>query len=428
MRTRSIHKKKNWRKQTSIFYTMFFVFFSLLFISFIPAAKAAWQEPPQGCDPNTDPNNSACDVSAPINVSSAAQTKNGQLTVKDLVISDTLTILAGGTFAPPAGSITGTHIANNAITSAHIQNGQIQLEDVQSGIFLQATGDSTIQGSLTINSAGTRALIVNATGGTGIYASTNTSNPAMEIVSTAAASAVGTAARFSSNNTSAIVASTGGSGQSAIYTTAGNNSYALKAENTGSGKYTYLGGTNFSGEFFGNVYMNDSLQVVNNTSTNSLSVIGNANFLGTITLPNNSITSANITDGTITSSDIADNSIASTDIANGTVTSTDIADGTIATGDIANGAVTLGKTSFLTGSQVWNPNAMANNQWQTTTIAVAGANTGNGAVVATESSLVNYTAVAHVIAANVVRITLMSAPSGVTVDLPAARWYVYVIK
>lgn len=81
---------------------------------------AAWQNPT--CDPNVNPD--TCNAAAPINVSAAAQTKNGPLTIMVATGANALTVNTGATGSPVAlavnsnGAGYGIDVANNATSGA----------------------------------------------------------------------------------------------------------------------------------------------------------------------------------------------------------------------------------------------------------------------------------------------------------------------
>lgn len=126
-------------------------------------ASAAWQNPT--CDPNVNPD--TCNAAAPINVSGAAQTKNGPLTVTVNTGVNAFTINAGPTGSPVAlainssGGGVGLDIANSATSGA---------------LNISSTGASTAA-VITQNQSGGTGLTIGVggtTGGTAVEATAST--------------------------------------------------------------------------------------------------------------------------------------------------------------------------------------------------------------------------------------------------------------
>lgn len=122
---------------------------------------AAWQDPT--CDPNTNPD--TCNAAAPLNVSAAAQTKNGPLTVTVNTGTNALTVNTGATGSPvalavnSAGGGYGIDVANNATSGA---------------LRITSTGANTAA-TITQNQSGGTGLAVTVGGSTGGQAITGTS-------------------------------------------------------------------------------------------------------------------------------------------------------------------------------------------------------------------------------------------------------------
>lgn len=85
----------------------------------IQPAYATWQEPT--CDPTNDPN--ACNIAAPINVSSADQIKAGDLTINGIMQADTgLTLSSGGSLSLPNNSVIDAMVSDDLTSSIFIRD------------------------------------------------------------------------------------------------------------------------------------------------------------------------------------------------------------------------------------------------------------------------------------------------------------------
>lgn len=136
-------------------------------------ATAAWQNPT--CDPNVNPD--TCNAAAPINVSAAAQTKNGPLTVSVNTGVNALTVNSGPTGSPVALAINssgggiGVDIANSATSGA---------------LNISSTGASTAA-VITQNQSGGTGLEISVggtTGGTAVEAAASTGSTGMGVKGT----------------------------------------------------------------------------------------------------------------------------------------------------------------------------------------------------------------------------------------------------
>lgn len=192
-------------------------------------ASAAWQNPT--CDPNVNPD--TCNAAAPINVSGAAQTKNGPLTVTVNTGINALTVNSGPTGSPVALAINssgggfGLDIANSATSGA--------LNINSSGATSAATINQNFSGGtgLKLNVGGTL-------GGTGIDAGATSGNTGVGLRGSGSANGVvgvgfgngagveGTGAG-SGNGVEGFIGA-GGTG-AAGYFDGTNSNYALKTLN-----------------------------------------------------------------------------------------------------------------------------------------------------------------------------------------------------
>lgn len=137
----------------------------------VQQVTAAWQNPT--CDPNTNPD--SCNAAAPINVSAAAQTKNGPLTVTVNTGTNALTVNTGSTGSPvalainSAGAGYGINVANSATSGA---------------LVINSTGAST---AATINQnqtggTGLKVQVAGSTGGTALSGTSTTSTTGLGVV------------------------------------------------------------------------------------------------------------------------------------------------------------------------------------------------------------------------------------------------------
>lgn len=149
------------------------------------SAQSFWQEP--NCDPSIDP--AACNVAAPLNVSSSNQTKIGGLTIQG-----TLNATSGFTFSGAASSfsvtpdsITDSMVSNTLTASSFVRNGDYSATGAAVNLntwtstpsasaevlgtlptsaiaddWVNETGD-TMTGELAINPGSNRAILITQT-------------------------------------------------------------------------------------------------------------------------------------------------------------------------------------------------------------------------------------------------------------------------
>lgn len=124
---------------------------------------AAWQNPT--CDPNVNPD--TCNAAAPINVSAAAQTKNGPLSVTVNTGVDAFTINAGPTGSPTALAVnsSGGGIGINVVSSS--TGGALQITSTGATVAANIAQNNTGGTGLEVTVGGT-------TGGTGVDATAST--------------------------------------------------------------------------------------------------------------------------------------------------------------------------------------------------------------------------------------------------------------
>ncbi len=183
-------------------------------------ATAAWQNPT--CDPNVNPD--TCNAAAPINVSAAAQTKNGPLTVSVNTGTNALTVNSGPTGSPVALAINSS-----------------------GGGFGITVANSATSGALVINSTGaTTATTItqNKTGGTGLNISVGGTTGGTAIDASASTGATGIGLKGTgSDDGVAGVGATNGAGVEGTGAGSGNGVEGFVAAG-GTGAAGYFDGTN----------------------------------------------------------------------------------------------------------------------------------------------------------------------------------------
>lgn len=183
-------------------------------------AGAAWQNPT--CDPNVNPD--TCNAAAPLNVSSAAQTKNGPLTLTVNTGVNVFTINSGPTGSPVAlqvnssGGGYGIDIANSATSGA--------LRVTSAGASTAASITQNFTGGL-----GLKVSVGGTTGGTAIDAAATTSTTGVGVQGTGSDDGV------------AGVGSTNGAGVEGTGAGTGNGVEGFVATG-GTGAAGYFDGTN----------------------------------------------------------------------------------------------------------------------------------------------------------------------------------------
>lgn len=168
-------------------------------------AQSFWQEP--NCDPSIDP--AACNVAAPLNVSSSDQTKLGGLTIQGNLNATTGFSFSGAasSFNVTADSITDSMVSNTLTASSFVRNGDYSATGAAVNLntwtstpssssevlgtlptsaiaddWVNETGD-TMTGELAINPANNRAILITQT--------TNTAQQAISIGQSATTNGVG---------------------------------------------------------------------------------------------------------------------------------------------------------------------------------------------------------------------------------------------
>lgn len=213
-------------------------------------ASAAWQNPT--CDPNVNPD--TCNAAAPLNVSAAAQTKNGPLTVSVNTGVNALTLNSGPTGSPVA-------LAVNSSGAGF-------------GISIDNTATS---GALAITSSGAASattITQNQSGGTGLNISVGgtTGGIAVDAVATTGTTGIGLKGSGSDEGVSGIGA-TNGAGVEGTGAGSGN----------GVEGFVAAGGTGAAGYFDGS-NSNVALETLNGQSSMTSAIANTATLDVTSTL------------------------------------------------------------------------------------------------------------------------------------------------
>ncbi len=246
----------------SQYFTGFFVI-SLCMFLVAPYARAAWNQPT--CDPDVDgPTHASCNVSAPINLSTAAQTKAGPLTLGDsltvvgtTVLENTLAVQQAATavdlFIDPS---IGTGNGEIAIITTSGESLNIDHQDSGTNAIAVVTNSWVNGVQIQQDGAGPGMSVITASGSApAIFANNTTSSYSIDLSTPAHAAYLSGPGAIGSGSTPITTAdglsvyvdgsykgiyAVGTSGADGVYTTS-DTGVAVHAENTTSGHYTDLG-------------------------------------------------------------------------------------------------------------------------------------------------------------------------------------------